>query len=884
MPAGTARVEVWKGFEYRPAIHTVSLADGGQAEVRIEIERAAPDLGGQLQVLLNLDQRRAGPLVNLSVLLFSVPLDGPPDLVFSRRLMLVLGYQESQRSDKAAELLAAMRKTGFPKEARLVEVYNRLRGMVAASTGQDRAEAAASLAADLAKPGLTQRASSVGVLVDLYQAMEKYDQEESLISQEMAHPEIKGNAPLVKLLRNRLTELQQRQRQPDLVALENLSVAQPAKPPGSLEPSAPLAWLKMPSLKRTDPGLPNVLPQTEPGRTTPLAAPVRAAPLAAPGLAVGKKMQAYLPDWYDYVGPKDLSDPRLRQFDDVLRQPWRHLDGPEVYKLWFLVADDVRQPAKLRDFATTQALLHRQSQYLYAAERQRFVDFVLGDQDLSPEVRRTVLLAEMLSAAQAGAKEKFGRLGAHALASGFSPEQKADQVLLARWAASEPVTGAGLLELARDTAGAGLTKFRAEILQHLANELLLRGDTATLRQLLQALAEVASAPAETGFSPETFQLELARLTARVELLAPIHQGLAATVFLHFPHAPPAPPPAYEKFLPDQDRLIVTEPGTTLDYLLSRLKTGRFERKNFSLWHLFWLNLPRDEASNQLALQLAEQALALSPSDEVRAELVSTISSSMDWDNPLIRDALTQRFAAHRKVEEPLTYAQIRFHEIEVALRRGQAVDLDNAFTGLENPELERVQVYLRLKQYLVAGNKVRLRRELERNDAGILTEPALLPLALRAYELLGMTTEAGQSRRLLTRQLHRSIDAAWVLHDEVAATRAANLADALHATEGLPSLWLKHLGEELPDALRRWRILGADALLRQDWSLLLLCAKEQINLMPTAYRAYWYKGLALARLHQSGEARVALKIYLQYCHSDLEYPEAKKLLAGLDGE
>jgi putative membrane-bound dehydrogenase-like protein len=45
VPAGPARIEVWKGFEYRPEIYSVrgeQVASGAKSDIRIEIDRAAP--------------------------------------------------------------------------------------------------------------------------------------------------------------------------------------------------------------------------------------------------------------------------------------------------------------------------------------------------------------------------------------------------------------------------------------------------------------------------------------------------------------------------------------------------------------------------------------------------------------------------------------------------------------------------------------------------------------------------------------------------------------------------------------------------------------------------------------------------------------------------
>ena len=42
MPAGPARIEVWKGFEYRPQVYRVRTTPGAKPDVNVSIERAVP--------------------------------------------------------------------------------------------------------------------------------------------------------------------------------------------------------------------------------------------------------------------------------------------------------------------------------------------------------------------------------------------------------------------------------------------------------------------------------------------------------------------------------------------------------------------------------------------------------------------------------------------------------------------------------------------------------------------------------------------------------------------------------------------------------------------------------------------------------------------------
>ena len=295
------------------------------------------------------------------------------------------------------------------------------------------------------------------------------------------------------------------------------------------------------------------------------------------------------------------------------------------------------------------------------------------------------------------------------------------------------------------------------------------------------------------------------------------------------------------------------------------------------------HLPRTATANDFACKCISLALEKAPNDDLRAQIIR-LFNSLDYDDSVIRDTMKTIIAPYRRLEEPLTYAQIRFLEIRIALRIGAPVDLETAFAGIDSPMLNFTRNFTLLRHYVQAGDTRGLGLFLDTADTGGLSDPYVLRFALPAYELLGRKEEAVQAKKLLLRALHQSVMLAWASHDGDLAAQASTYAEVLDDSEGMPAAWIEDVATKMPDRANRARVLTTTALLHRDWSRLLSEANEALKEAPTYYHNYWLKGLALVRLNRSAEALEPLRIYLKYSHDELEFPRAKALLEKVEAE
>ena len=276
------------------------------------------------------------------------------------------------------------------------------------------------------------------------------------------------------------------------------------------------------------------------------------------------------------------------------------------------------------------------------------------------------------------------------------------------------------------------------------------------------------------------------------------------------------------------------------------------------------------------------ALAEAKDDEQRADVVQFITSSFDLDNAPLRRQITALLAPYRGAgEAPSTTARIRIHEIQVALRTGEPVDLSTAFDGLRVPRVANIRNRMSLRHYTQTGDKAALKRLVDSLDSAQLLDPAQLDLTIPALDLLGMKTEADLARKTARRECRRAVVTSWASLDETGINRALDLAELLDDPEALPPGWVKAVSTGTANPWNQHRPLMIDAWLRRNWEEASRQAAQLIELYPNAYNSYWYRGMALHRLGRDEEAATALAVYTRYSKEELEYPEAVKLLEKL---
>ena len=99
-------------------------------------------------------------------------------------------------------------------------------------------------------------------------------------------------------------------------------------------------------------------------------------------------------------------------------------------------------------------------------------------------------------------------------------------------------------------------------------------------------------------------------------------------------------------------------------------------------------------------------------------------------------------------------------------------------------------------------------------------------------------------------------------------------------TSGIPQNWFQYISSQVHHYHNLLYIQTEDALVRQDWPLLLSSANEGIEFFPTYYHFYWMKEAALYHMDmgRKQEAVAPLEVFIRYSKNEDEYPQALEWL------
>jgi hypothetical protein len=211
----------------------------------------------------------------------------------------------------------------------------------------------------------------------------------------------------------------------------------------------------------------------------------------------------------------------------------------------------------------------------------------------------------------------------------------------------------------------------------------------------------------------------------------------------------------------------------------------------------------------------------------------------------------------------------------------EPIDLSTAFDGLSAPNLSNIRNRLSLQQYALKGDKTALKRLVDGIDSSQLLNPAMLDVSVPAFDLLGMKTESELARKTARRECQRAVVASWVSYDGSAIRQALDLAEMLDNPELLPPGWVKAISAGAADPYDQHRTLMMDAWLHRNWEEANRQAAQLIELYPTFYESYWFRGNALHQLGRDQEAAAALTVYTRFSKNELRYPLAESLLKKL---
>lgn len=579
-------------------------------------------------------------------------------------------------------------------------------------------------------------------------------------------------------------------------------------------------------------------------------------------------------NWYDYAEPKGMDDPRLANLEDALQNAERTFAPEEQAKLLLLAADDPHRTPQERNRLFMEAAVTIVGWATDYGRMQWLASSVTNDPSFDLQTRLGLLWKILTVLAKDGRKADYDSWRRNDLCGELSPEFKARLNWLDQEASLDRSSPKAILALADSLAAHGLSASEVLTLQDCI-DFLLRIGAITEAEGLESMAASWKFSGETSSSADTVRLEFARQIRIAKSINPVHEALAAAALAQFPDVPASLPAEYVN-LRIESGLPVRGPESTFKTCLRLIATRRFERNDFQFWGTFFQVLP--DGGTQSAESLIRAGLNAATNDDLRSQLIGLFFTSLNVDDPSVRQAMETEFARYRKAADfPQCYMMIRFYEIHRDLRLGLPVSLETAFLDLNDPRAQIVKQRACLRHYTQTGDQVLLRRTIDGIDSAQLLSPGYLVQALPAFELLKIEPELKAAREASARLLRKDVLESWARADDSAGEAALDLALALGDKTALPQAWVDEMGSGSGNPLFQRRVLLVQAYLESNWKRVAVLAAALTRDYPGRYSFYRYLGVALDHLGREDEAADALRHYLKYAKDELEYPRVLEL-------
>lgn len=579
-------------------------------------------------------------------------------------------------------------------------------------------------------------------------------------------------------------------------------------------------------------------------------------------------------NWYDYAEPKDLEDPRLANLDEALANSERNFAPAEQAKLLLLAASDKRRSPEDRNRSFLEAAVRIVGWASDYGTMERQAASVINDPLFDQQTRLGLLWDLLTVLAREARKADYRYWSRNDLCREFSPEFKMQLEWLDREAAVDRSSAKEIVGLADSLSARELTASGVLAMQDCLDFLLRIGAVAESEVLEEKAPSWRYSP-EAQPSAEAVRLEFARQLRIAKSINPVHEALAAAVLAQFPDLPAALPIEYTN-LRIESHLPARNPETTFRACLRLIAVRQFERNDFNFWGTFLQALPN--GSSHAAGNLIRAGLAAAVDDNIRSQLIVLFFSSVNVDDPDVRQELEGEFARYRQpADSPLSYEMIRLYEIHRDLRLGKPASLETAFLDLNDPRVRVVKQRACLRHYTQTAEFGPLKLTIDQIDSGQLLSPGFLAQSVPALELLGIEPELKAARDASIRLLREDVLDSWARGTEAAGDGALDLALVLGDKTALPRAWVDEMGTGAGHPLFQGRVLLTQAYLESNWEKVARQAALLTRSYPSWYTYYWYLGLALHHLGRESESADALGHYLEFARDEPEFPKAVKL-------
>ncbi len=602
------------------------------------------------------------------------------------------------------------------------------------------------------------------------------------------------------------------------------------------------------------------------------------------GAAVGRWMDKNRPEWWDYVLPKGLSDPRVRDLDRTFGESSR-LNDAERIKLELLVAaggESSDLPLDQRESHFENAVYELGTRAQRWDESRQIFDGVIDDPGLRPNCRGVMYLfacGEALREVGVGELNRYLAMPSPAPENVFLKDIRNFYRKLARHGTStaeeiEVAIGAVVDEPLGD--------LEIGVVILLFSRLALMGEAERMDAIREGVGDwQLKAGAKTSLT--RLRLSMLREVKAVREGVELREAMTSILSERF-DAMDGKRGRYlsEALKGDADaELLGYEDSLAL--ASHRFKSGILPLHSPQFGgELLGISSgrPEHEAFN---LKIYDALLRETGDDLERSFAILAAGHFFDTDEDDVvtkLTALAKPFADAK--EHPFSAAALQFFELHCDIRRGREMDVKAELAKIEHPRLAGRATNLVLASLMKAGDKKKLRVAIDALDPDELLEASTLPLSLRALEMAGMEDMEELAREEAASVISEIITSDWLEQDFSGMWLVLKIAQTLGEAELVPEAYLESYLRQVGDERQAQNARCEIALLNRDWKSLADLSATAIEGFPTLYHLYWLRGLALYELDRKAEAAKPLRIYARYSHDEIEHAQAVKMLEKIE--
>ncbi|WP_269541192.1 DUF3857 and transglutaminase domain-containing protein [Cerasicoccus fimbriatus] len=600
--------------------------------------------------------------------------------------------------------------------------------------------------------------------------------------------------------------------------------------------------------------------------------------------AVDDWMAVHQPVWYEYAEPKSLKDFRLRNLPRVMDNPYTVFNEHEVFKLKMLVAEAEELELEQRLGFFNDAVIYRINYTAEPAQYRQMIIDILDDERFPDQVRLFWTFMGLYYAAHRGDAADFQILYERPEVSQLNSLQKEYLTGLKQLATLDHADADALIAYEEELLEKGtLNSIEATNFLVVIDWLLNLGQYEAARRLYQQTKSLAFG-GDASQTLVSWRLELLRTIKACEGYAALHDILRRGALELLPDKDMEKPRNLYRHesLSEYDRMGMEEAFAILSYLVA---TDNYPRDSLWFWHLFYgLCAYQPSIDDVEVMTVLAEAIAAAENDSDRADLISIMYSSADYDEPAIRERSSQIVAPWRDdVGSPMSSGLIKAHEVDVAIRGGDVEDIENRASAVDHPYNSNWAHQRIMQYYLQQQEKAKLVSYIKSLSTDELMSPSMLELTLQAFELAAMDDERELASEDAQREVYLSVLNSWATDDSSTASWAMSMAEVLEQPELLPEDWKTHMAANtigISKLMFELRVAESE----KDWPKAEQCARAILERLPTFYEFHWRLGRALYQQGKRAEAVEPLEVYAKYSHDQIEYPTAKKWLAEIQAE